>query len=87
MQHAMMRAAESVIFKKAVGVADEIAIGEEEQLHEVERFGVVVCAAGGPSGSLRGSRRPDRGLWLQKLAQLAFPELLSGFEAPISQLY
>ena len=36
MQHAMMRAAEAVGLEQPVGVADEIPIGEEEQLDQIE---------------------------------------------------
>ena len=36
MQHAMMRAAEAELGQHFVGIADEIAIGEEQQLDEVE---------------------------------------------------
>ena len=42
MQHAMMRAAETVIFEQPVGVADEIPISEEEQLDEIERLAVFL---------------------------------------------
>ena len=54
MQHAVMRASETVIFEQPVGVADEIAIGEEEQLHEIERLAVAVRA---PAPASRGDRR------------------------------
>ena len=39
MQHAVMGAAEAVIGQDTVGIADEVAIGEEEQLDEVEGHG------------------------------------------------
>ena len=37
MQHAMMGAAETVGLEQPVGVADEIAIGEEQQFDQVEQ--------------------------------------------------
>ncbi len=38
MQHAVMRAAEAEILQDRVGVAGEIAIGEEQQLGEFEQL-------------------------------------------------
>ena len=38
MQHAVMRAAEAEILQDGVGVAGEIAIGEEQQLGEFEQL-------------------------------------------------
>ena len=35
MEHAVMRAAETVGFEQPVGVADEVAIGEEKQFDQV----------------------------------------------------
>ena len=46
MQHAMMRTPEGEAFEKPVGVADEIAIGEEEQFDQVEHRRGVGLRAG-----------------------------------------
>ena len=61
MQHAVMRAAEAVILEQAVGVADEIAIGEEEQLDEIDHRLALdlgrARAVGGNGASRRTSLR------------------------------
>ena len=52
MQDAVMRAPELVAFEQTVGVAHEIAIGEEQKLDQIEhRFGVLALGL-----------RPDRAL-------------------------
>ena len=49
MQHAVMRAAEAEIGEDGIGVAGEIAIGEEQQLDEVEQLASVgACLAASP---------------------------------------
>ena len=40
MQHAVMRPAEAEILQDGIGVAGEIAIGEEQQLGEFEQLGL-----------------------------------------------
>jgi hypothetical protein len=45
MQHSVVRAPELVIFEEAVGITNEIAIREEEQLDDVvHRREIGVCA-------------------------------------------
>ena len=57
MQHAMMRPAEPIGLQQPVGVADEIAVGEVEQLdHFVHRRGLGPRADFGV-GVHRGARR------------------------------
>jgi hypothetical protein len=38
MQHAMVRAPESVAYEQPVGVADKVPVGEEEEFDEVEHW-------------------------------------------------
>jgi hypothetical protein len=52
MQHAMMRPAEAEILEDRVGVAGEVAIGEEQQLGEFEQLGLGQAAL--PRGLARG---------------------------------
>ena len=59
MQHAVMGAAEAELGQHLVGVADEIAIGEEQQLDDVpDRLGAGAGAAAPPGA--RPGRRPAR---------------------------
>jgi hypothetical protein len=74
MQDAMMSATETVIFEQPVRVADEIPIGEEKQLHEIERLAVFLpLHRPRASRGLGGGRAGRRGcLSLKKLAQKAW---------------
>ncbi len=58
MQDAMVRAAEAELFQHLVGIADEVAIGEEQKLDEVPaglaRFGGRFDRRRGAERSLRG---------------------------------
>ena len=66
MQHAMMRPAEAEILEDRVGVAGEIAIGEEQQLGEFEQLGLgqaafaraAIAARLGARGLARGALLP-----------------------------
>ena len=64
MQHAVMGAAEVEILQDGIGVAGEIAIGEEQQLGEFEQLGLGQMAlARRPAIAARrlGARRFLRG--------------------------
>ena len=62
MQHAMMGAAEAVFLEHRVGVAGEIAIGEEQQLDagdEIVARGVIARARGAAVSGWRGASERD----------------------------
>ena len=71
MQHAVMRPAEAEILQDGIGVAGEIAIGEEQQLGEFEQLGL---------GQTRACARAPlpRGLPRGGLARGAFAARLDG---------
>ena len=56
MQHAVVRPAEAEVLQEPVGVADEVAIGEEEQLDQIDTSGAR-RESGAGSGA-RGRRWP-----------------------------
>ena len=56
MQHPVMRAPETELGQHVVGIADEVAIGEEQELDDVPgglgRAGAALCARCRPVGDI-----------------------------------
>ena len=71
MQHAVMRAAEAEILQDGVGVAGEIAIGEEQELGEFEQLRLRQSALA------KSPRRHCRAAWRFRLAA---KRLFGGFQ-------
>jgi hypothetical protein len=56
MQHAMMRAAETKTRKSLIGIADEVAIGEKQELNEIVSGTRLVALAVAVASTQSGRR-------------------------------